>query len=140
MHKCIDRYRARERSVLPARTPQVQILGLRSMSAELGLRKPSIAVYVQTSVRWDDEKKLGCQFTQAKESSDPCNQNFMEQLELQVICRLADTQTHTSAQTLARTHAPTHTHTRTRTRARAHTHARTHARTQHTLTQTGLVA
>ena len=54
------------------------------MSAELGLRKPSIAVYVQTSDRWDAEKKLCCQFTQAKESTDPCNQNFMEQLELLV--------------------------------------------------------
>ncbi len=62
----------------------MQILGLRNMSAELGLRKPSIAVYVQTSDRWDAEKKLGCQFTQAKEGTDPCNQNFMEQLELLV--------------------------------------------------------
>ncbi len=43
-----------------------------------------MAVYVQTADCWDAEKKLCCQFTQAKESNDPYNQNFMETLELQV--------------------------------------------------------
>jgi hypothetical protein len=67
---------------------QVQILGLRNVNPSLGLRKPSVAVYVQTADCWDAEKKLCCQFTQAKEGSDPSNQNFMETLELQVAARL----------------------------------------------------
>ena len=50
----------------------------------MALKKPSVAVYVQTADCWDAEKKLCCQFTQAKEGNDPSNQNFMETLELQV--------------------------------------------------------
>ena len=62
-------------------------MGLRNVSAALALKKPSVAVYVQTADCWDAEKKLCCQFTQAQEGNDPCNQNFMETLELQVAAR-----------------------------------------------------
>jgi len=64
---------------------QIQILGLRDIDQSVELRNPSIAVFIQTTDRWDADKGFSFLSTQCKGGDgDHQNQNFMETLELKV--------------------------------------------------------
>ena len=64
---------------------QVQILGLRDIEESLELTNPSVAIFIQTTDRWDADKGFSFLATQSKGGADDHhNQNFMETLELKV--------------------------------------------------------
>ena len=64
---------------------QIQILGLRSVDESVQLTNPSIALFIQTTDKWDADKNT-FQATQSKSGGDDHqDQNFMETLELQVL-------------------------------------------------------